>query len=288
VDLDQYRRPMSDEGLRPADLERAERMVPQRNADRFLACRSALYRVLGEALGREPEAVALRRGAFGKPELIDGAPHFNVSRSGAAALIGLCETMAIGVDIESIRAIGEADAIAREHFSSTELAKWERAGSETRDHRFLECWTRKEACLKALGTGLTLPPVQVDAGYAGALPRTLRLPLDGSGAEVTVCSVRLSTAAASVAIASEGAVRIALRAAARSSRASRRGPKVGSRARFVARSGHDGEQGGRWGNGPIDGHPPPRSGPMVRRAERSAACAAARRAMGTRNGEQLT
>lgn len=215
VDLDTFRESMSNEGIPPGDLERARRMVPQLNADRFLACRSALYRILGEALGRDPKTLVLRRGTFGKPELADPALHFNVSHSGAKGLIGVSESLAVGVDIESIRGVDDAAAMAGEHFSAAELAAWKRASAATRDRKFLECWTRKEACLKALGTGLSFPLARVDVGFSERRPRTIQIPLDGASAEVTVGSLRIPGVTASVATASAGTVRLALQAAAK-------------------------------------------------------------------------
>lgn len=201
-------------GLTTGDLERAERMGTASLARRFLASRCAMYHLLAEALGRAPEAIALSSNPFGKPELVDDGLHFNLSHSGAEALIGLSRRMAIGVDIERIRDVKNAPAIVRTHFTASERAEWGRAGAPLRDRVFLGCWTRKEACLKALGTGIAISPAMVDAGVAVAEPRTVHVPVARGDAEVAVWSVRPLASAAAVALASPEAVSVAQRAAA--------------------------------------------------------------------------
>lgn len=201
-------------GLTASDLERAERMATATLGRRFLASRCAMYHLVAEALGRAPDTIRLSTGQFGKPELVDGALHFNLSHSGAEALVGLSRSMAIGVDVERVRDVHNAAAIVQEHFAPSERAEWGRMREAARARAFLECWTRKEACLKALGTGIAISPAMVDAGPADADPRTVQVPLSGAGAEVTVWSLQHATSVAAVALASHEAVRSAQRAAA--------------------------------------------------------------------------
>ncbi|HKI94024.1 MAG TPA: 4'-phosphopantetheinyl transferase superfamily protein [Gemmatimonadales bacterium] len=193
-------------GLTTSDLERAERMATAQLARRFLASRCAIYHLLAEALGRSPASIALSVNPFGKPELVDGSMHFNLSHSGADALIGLSGSSPIGVDIERIREVENAAEIVRAQFTERERAEWGRASAATRDRAFLECWTRKEACLKALGTGIAVSPMLVETGGADTEPRTVQVAPRGAGAEVTVWSVERSSAAAAVALASLDAV----------------------------------------------------------------------------------
>jgi 4'-phosphopantetheinyl transferase len=191
VNLDVYIADEPLDGLRPEELARADRMVSETDGRRFLASRHAMYRVLGQALNRAPEGVMLSCNEFGKPQLIGGELNFNLSRSGSDALIGVSLDMAIGVDLEVVRRVSEADALARLHFTSDEYGQWRDVGDLLNDRRFLEVWTRKEACVKALGTGLSIPPALVEAG-SSEQARSVRVPLHGEFAEVTVCSLQPS------------------------------------------------------------------------------------------------
>ena len=68
------------------------------------------------------------------------------------------------MDIEYVRSIPEADALVVEHFTASEREGWLRTMPSERDRRLLECWTRKEACLKTIGAGLSHPPVTIEVG----------------------------------------------------------------------------------------------------------------------------
>jgi 4'-phosphopantetheinyl transferase len=73
------------------------------------------------------------------------------------------------VDIEALRPVDEALALARKHYSAGELAACQSApDTRARDEAFLRVWTRKEACLKAVGLGLRLAPSSFDAGAQSA------------------------------------------------------------------------------------------------------------------------
>jgi 4'-phosphopantetheinyl transferase len=63
----------------------------------------------------------------------------------------------VGVDIERLRSMDACDAIARTTFSSSEYLAQARLPSDIRQRAFFQCWTRKEAVVKALGGGLSIP-----------------------------------------------------------------------------------------------------------------------------------
>ena len=84
---------------------------------------------------------------------IDNAPDFNIAHSGNFALCALSKTTRVGVDIEKI---GKAEIdLFESHFSQKELAQITEA--ENSNYAFYKLWTQKEACLKAVGMGLSLP-----------------------------------------------------------------------------------------------------------------------------------
>jgi 4'-phosphopantetheinyl transferase len=203
IDLDEYGDSVRLDGLRPRERARARRMLFARHARRYLSAQHALYALLAEALGRTPGEIDLVTDEFGKPALAGAELHFNCSRSGPEALIGLGRERALGVDIECIREIVEADGLAQAHFTQTERAYLRGGANAARSERFLECWSRKEACLKALGLGLSIPLSSVEVGRAAG-PRSVTVLRGVESAQLNLCSFRPSarTIAAAASVAS--------------------------------------------------------------------------------------
>lgn len=166
TDLDLRARAIGLEGFQADELERAARFRFERDRSRFLAARHALREVLGGLLGETPAHIRIELDAGGKPRLSarHAALHFNISHSAQACLIGVSRDAPIGVDIELQRPLDDAQTLARSHFTDREFAAWSALGAAERDFAFLRCWTRKEACLKAAGTGLSVEPRSVQAG----------------------------------------------------------------------------------------------------------------------------
>lgn len=161
--------------LSAAELARASRFIHETDRQRYLAARHALRQLLGAIVGRDPAALAFVVDPFGKPRLQDaGTLEFNVSHSAGECLIAICDGQCVGVDIEVSKRMRDADALARRHFTAAEQAELARCEGDERTRAFLACWTRKEACLKALGIGLSLPPARIEVGCA-TTPRTVHV-----------------------------------------------------------------------------------------------------------------
>lgn len=145
--------------LSAEEAARAERFVRGEDRDRFAASHAALRLILGRILGRDPRTLAFGTGPWGKPELHEelvAQLHFNLSHSGAQALVAVSATTQIGVDLELMRPMTDALRIARAHFAPGEVAALEACDPGTLQFAFHACWTRKEAVVKALGTGLSM------------------------------------------------------------------------------------------------------------------------------------
>jgi 4'-phosphopantetheinyl transferase len=169
------------EGLLSADeLERAERFHFARDRRRFVVGRGILRALLGAYLDTAPEAVQLRYGASGKPALADGPLRFNLSHSGAVALFAFTTEGEVGVDVEELLPQPDARRLADHFFSPAEVATLRAVPAAALDRGFLECWTRKEAFVKARGDGLSLPldafDVTFGPGRRCALVRTAWAP----------------------------------------------------------------------------------------------------------------
>jgi len=146
------------------ELARAERLARPEARRRFVVARGMLRRLLGEALGESPESISIAEDVLGKPRLAGGERRlgFNVSHCGDLALICISAGGEVGVDLEALRPVPSAVEIARRRFSAAE-ARYVEQGRRTSsdngrpsevDRRFLRCWTRKEAIVKAIGAGL--------------------------------------------------------------------------------------------------------------------------------------
>lgn len=119
---------------------------------RCLACR---------ALHVSNDGLVFLQNAFGKPCLM-GHPgfQFNISHTRSAIAVAL-SNREVGVDIERV---GKADLrISRRYFTAAE-SDWVEAGGAKADERFYTVWTRKEAYIKWLGRGLSIPLSSFDTG----------------------------------------------------------------------------------------------------------------------------
>jgi 4'-phosphopantetheinyl transferase len=151
---------------------RAARFVRARDRRRFARCRAALREILGGLVGERPASLKFRTVARGKPELdfagaADGSPalRFNLSHSSDLAVIAVCRDRELGVDVEQLRAISEAERIVESFFSANEQAEFARIAAEARAMAFLRGWTRKEAILKGLGVGIAGLADQHETGF---------------------------------------------------------------------------------------------------------------------------
>lgn len=151
--------------LSAEERERAARKVRADDRRRFEAAHAALRLLLGEVLNVSPQNIGLRAGPYGKPCLAGGGRcSFSLSHSGGVALVAIARDAAVGVDIEQRRAIPDAMALASAHFAPVERDELARQPDAGRDDAFLRAWTRKEACLKAIGYGLSVAPGLVVVG----------------------------------------------------------------------------------------------------------------------------
>ncbi|MFO0583498.1 MAG: 4'-phosphopantetheinyl transferase superfamily protein [Anaeromyxobacter sp.] len=146
--------------LSQEERARAGRFLQPRDRERFVAGRAALRLVVAARAGVAPEALAIAPAPGGKPR-VAGGPPFSLSRSDGLALLGVGRGRALGVDLERVREVPAAEAIAARVLGPRELAAWRAAGGGRGD-AFLRAWTRTEALVKALGLGLGAGPPPED------------------------------------------------------------------------------------------------------------------------------
>jgi len=147
ADVESCRNILTDE-----ELERAAKFFKPEDAERFILCRGLLRRILGKVLDTVPSALSFKRNGHGKPFLPDTDLEFNVSHSRDRLLIAVTSGRALGVDIEFRRSGINMDAIADRWFAPEERAFFQ--GLEKPEQGFFDIWAKKEAYVKALGTGI--------------------------------------------------------------------------------------------------------------------------------------
>lgn len=149
-------------GLLTADEQlRANRFHFEQDRQRFIVGRGILRTLLGRYLGCPGSELKFSYGPCGKPALASLATepplYFNLAHSGGLAVIALAYHQDLGVDVEQIRPITDMEQIVRRFFAAPEQAALLGLPVEQRQEAFFNGWTRKEACLKALGDGLARP-----------------------------------------------------------------------------------------------------------------------------------
>jgi len=134
------------------ELDRAGKFIRLPDAERFILCRGLLRKLLADCLQTDPSALRFSRTPHGKPFLENGPLEFNVSHSRNRLLIAVTRGRKVGVDIEFCRDGLNMNAIAKRWFSAEENACFAAAGRS--EKTFFEIWSKKEAYVKALGTGV--------------------------------------------------------------------------------------------------------------------------------------
>ena len=145
---------------------RAARFHFSKDRQYFTATRALLRTILGSYVDSDPTELVFRYSEKEKPSLnpspSGSSVEFNVSHSGALALLAFAKGRALGVDVEQVRENFDHEAIARRFFSEEEQRQLAALAPAGRHRTFFRCWTRKEAYIKAQGTGLSLPLKQFD------------------------------------------------------------------------------------------------------------------------------
>ena len=144
--------------LSPDEIERAGKFRFQKDRDHFITARGTLRNILGNYLKTAPDRILFNYNDYGKPALSGEAGIcFNVSHSRDLALFAFTAGAEIGIDIEHIRRDFVFEDIAEKFFSPKETAVLRAIPEELKAEGFFNCWTCKEAYIKALGEGLSRP-----------------------------------------------------------------------------------------------------------------------------------
>lgn len=181
---------------------RARRFAFERDRRRYLAAHAALRQLLSDATDLPGALLEWREGPHGKPALQPATGlQFNLSHSGNVALVAIHPRDELGVDVEQLRPLPDAMLLAEAHLTPDEQSALARLTGTAREQAFLCCWTRKEACLKAVGLGLGV--VDTRSFHVGVLPESceVRMPAQAGDALLALHSLALADTSAAGAVA---------------------------------------------------------------------------------------
>ena len=175
------------------EVARAARFYFHKDRQHFIVARGVLRTILGRYLGVEPRQLCFCYSYYGKPALLPtsgGARfRFNLSHSHQLALYAVTCGREVGIDIEYIRTDFVCKEIAAQFFSPRENVMLEALPAHLKHQAFFNCWTRKEAYIKAHGEGLSLPLDQFDVSLTPGEPAAL-LATRGDAHEASRWSLR--------------------------------------------------------------------------------------------------
>jgi 4'-phosphopantetheinyl transferase len=139
------------------EIKRAERFHFEKHRIRYFAARGFLRGILGFYLGISGSEVNFEYGEYGKPALPGNPLYFNLSHSHYMAVLGVYKHSPVGIDIEWIHRRIDLLNIAKRFFAPAEYIELASLPVQFQREGFFNCWTRKEAYIKADGGGLQIP-----------------------------------------------------------------------------------------------------------------------------------
>jgi 4'-phosphopantetheinyl transferase len=158
------------------ERSRASRFVFERDRRAHIAAHGLLRYLLSDYTALPPAGLRFMEGPRGKPALAEDAEglEFNLSHTAGFACFGITRGAPIGVDVERIRPLDDLDTLARHNFAPSEVEELETLAGDCRVTGFFNCWTRKEAYVKAVGDGLSCPLDGFEVTLAPGAPARLR------------------------------------------------------------------------------------------------------------------
>jgi 4'-phosphopantetheinyl transferase len=179
--------------LSPDERRKGGSFYFRKDQNQYIVGRGLLRIIIGSYLKAEPAQLRFCYNFYGKPSLAaefnTDSVKFNLSHSHGLAVFAVARGREIGIDLEMIRNDFATMEIAERFFSPREIATLRRLSPELRTQAFFNCWTRKEAYVKARGEGLSLPLDRFDVSLLPGEPASL-LSVNGDADEVLRWSFR--------------------------------------------------------------------------------------------------
>lgn len=139
------------------------------------------------------DRITFRYGTKGKPELVDLSDNktvrFNMAHSEDLALYAFSFDQEVGVDVEYMRDMNEMEQLAGLIFSTEEIVIFRSLSEDKKKEAFYNGWTRKEAFVKALGDGLSMPLDTFDVSFIPGQPARLTR-IEGEAGKISGWSIK--------------------------------------------------------------------------------------------------
>lgn len=179
IELDPLRIRRHTRFLSPQELSRAERFIHQTDYDKYILFHGTSREILAKYLDLSPGEIVFQSEPSGKPILPSAINplnlNFNLSHSGQWLALALVRNARVGVDIEEIPPESASLDVAKRFFTPWENEELLTLSGQEQVVGFFNCWTRKEAYLKAIGCGLAVDPQQCEVTLRpGDVPKIRR------------------------------------------------------------------------------------------------------------------
>jgi 4'-phosphopantetheinyl transferase len=160
--------------LNQEEQARAAQLSFRHDRMRFIQAHGSVRQILCGYLEADAASLTFARGRNGKPSLVpqanDPTLHFSVSHSSDCCMVAVRLDQPIGIDVERLRDLPRAIAIAQTYFAPAERRALNGLRGTVQRDAFFTLWTHKEAAVKALGVGLAanLARLEFDLDAAGS------------------------------------------------------------------------------------------------------------------------
>lgn len=150
---------------------KAYRFKFEKHRNNFISFRANLRIILSKYLNIHPAKIIFSYADRGKPFINDSDIKFNISHSDNFAVFAVTSYNEIGIDTEKIKDLPDALTIAKNYFSEMEVLQFAKVDENNYKQAFFNCWTRKEAFIKAIGEGLSYPLANFSVSFLpGEIP----------------------------------------------------------------------------------------------------------------------
>lgn len=147
--------------IEDTERERAARFYFERDRQAYIAAHALARTMLSAEAPRPPADWRFTANDHGRPEVIrdPGVPplRFNISHTHGLVAVGMTLEHDVGIDVEAIDPKRLNIDLAERFFAPAEVDLLRATSAEALTDHLFAIWTLKEACIKAMGRGLSVP-----------------------------------------------------------------------------------------------------------------------------------
>lgn len=154
LNVDEHRMDELLHRLSPSEQKRVGALLEEKAVRQYIVSRAMQRQLLASYVGGHPSEIQFGIVAMGKPTLSrpnDIGLQFNTTHSGTLVVIAVTKNRDVGVDVEQLRPISRALAVAKRCYSEEEYERLLPLEGPARDHAFLSTWVAREGTAKARG-----------------------------------------------------------------------------------------------------------------------------------------